>query len=148
MNDKKDNKPHRSFGIVDFLWRWGASLLLVVGTWNPSGHSYVHWVMGALSEEGLGALHFFLGAVMVAGWAVFWVATQRSLGTAGMVISALVIGTMVWLLTEIGIVSAGSASAVAWLALISLGTLLAVGLSWSHIWRRLSGQLEVDDVND
>jgi len=26
--------------------------------------------------------------------------------------------------------------------------LLAVGLSWSHVWRRLTGQFEVDDGDD
>jgi len=60
------------------------------------------------------------------------------------VVSAAVIGTLIWFLSDIGLVHAGSASAIAWLALIALGTLLAVGLSWSHVWRRLSGQLEVD----
>jgi hypothetical protein len=46
---------------------------------------------------------------------------------------------------ELGWVHADSTSAIVWLSLIALATLLAIGMSWSHIWRRLSGQLEVDD---
>lgn len=145
MNDRKHSKAHRSFGVGDFMWRWVAAIVLVLGTYNPSGHSYVHWVMRAFSGDGLGPLHFLFGAVLIAGWAVYWIATRNSLGTVGTVICALVIGTLVWLLVDLGLVSAGSGSAIAWLALISLATLLTIGMSGSHIWRRLSGQLEVDD---
>lgn len=140
-----ESKPHRSFGVADFLWRWGASLVLVLGTWNPSGHSYLHWVISAFGDDGMGAIHFFVGALVLAAWAVFVVATQRSLGALGLVIGAAVIGSLIWLLADLGLVSTDSRTAVAWLALIALATLLAVGLSWSHIWRRLSGQLEVDE---
>jgi ABC-type Mn2+/Zn2+ transport system permease subunit len=78
------------------------------------------------------------------GWTV-GVATRNSLGTLGTLLSAALIGTGIWLLTRIGVVHADSASAITWLALVALAILLAIGLSWSHIWRRLSGQLEVDD---
>jgi hypothetical protein len=148
MSEKNSNKPHRSFGIVEFIWRCLASLVLVLGSFNPSGYSYIHWVRDAFSGEGLGALHFFVGAVLVGAWAVFLVATSRSLGTLGTVITALVIGTLIWLLSDLGLVNVDSASAVAWLVLISLAIVLAIGLSWAHVWRRLSGQLEVDDTDD
>jgi hypothetical protein len=32
-----------------------------------------------------------------------------------------------------------------WVSLFCVALLLAVGLSWSHVWRRLTGQFEVDD---
>ena len=134
-----------TFGILDFLGRWLASLALVLLSYNPSGRSYAHWVAGAFSESSLGPLHLFVGAVLVAGWVIFLVATNRSLGGLGTVVVALVIGTLVWLLVDLGLLQAGSATAIVWLAEIALATLLAVGLSWSHIWRRLSGQLEVDE---
>lgn len=138
-----EHKPHRSFGVVDFLWRWAAAVVLVLASYNPSGHSYVHWVSGAV--EGLGALHFFVGALLLAAWAVFAYATHRSLGTLGLVLVAVLIGTAIWVLVDIGLLKADSATAIVWLAEFAVATLLAVGLSWAHIWRRLSGQLEVDD---
>jgi len=140
---KHAHKPHRSFGVADFLWRWAAAVVLVLATYNPSGHSYVHWVSGAVS--GLGPLHFFVGALLLAAWVVFLYATHRSLGTLGLVLGAVLIGTAIWLLVDIGLLKADSATAIVWLAEFALATLLAVGLSWAHIWRRLSGQLEVDD---
>jgi hypothetical protein len=138
-------KPHKSFGFMDFIWRWGAAILLVFATYNPSGHSFVHWFFESLGEQNLGAAHFLVGAILVAGWAAFLVATGNSLGSLGTVIGAALIGGSIWLLVDLGVVRANSASSMTWLALFALATLLAIGMSWSHIWRRLSGQLEVDD---
>jgi hypothetical protein len=39
---------------------------------------------------------------------------------------------------------ADSVTSVSWIILVSIAFLLAVGVSWSHLWRRLTGQLEVD----
>lgn len=144
MNDRKNKKPHRSFGLVDFLWRWVAGLALVFATYNPSQKSYFHWVKNALGAEGLEPLHYFLGVILLAGWTIFIIATERSLGALGSIIGAAFLGTGIWLLVDIGVLHAESVNTIAWLALAALGTLLAIGLSWSHLWRRLSGQLEVD----
>ncbi len=145
MGNDSSAKPHRSFGFVDFLWRWAAALLLVFATYNPSGKSYFHWARAAFSGEGLQALHYFVGVILVAGWTIFIIATERSLGALGSIIGAALIGTGIWLLVDLGVLHADKVSSIAWLALFALATLLAIGLSWSHIWRRLSGQLEVDE---
>jgi len=144
MNNNTTTKPHRSFGFTDFLWRWLAALALVLLTYNPAGWSWFHWAWGNFNGEGLQALHYFTGVLLLAGWAVFLIATERSLGVLGAVLGAAVIGTGIWLLVDLGVLHPESSSAIAWLALVALATLLAVGLSWSHIWRRVSGQLEVD----
>ncbi len=145
MNDHASRKPHTSFGIVDFLWRWAAGLLLVFATWNPAGYSWFHWAKAAFSGDGLGPLHYFVGVILLAGWTIFLIATERSLGAIGSIIGAALIGTGIWLLVDLGVLHAESMTTIAWLALFAVATLLAIGLSWSHIWRRLSGQLEVDE---
>ena len=40
-----------------------------------------------------------------------------------------------------------STGAITWVALL-LATILALGMSWSHIRRRLTGQFDVDDMED
>ena len=130
---------------MDFLWRLIAALVLVLVTFNPSGFSYFHWLKEAFQADGTSAAYIFAGVILLVGWTIFIVATTRSLGTLGTVLSAALIGTGIWLLTDIGIIQADSASAITWLVLIALAMVLAIGLSWSHVWRRLSGQLEVDD---
>ena len=62
-------------------------------------------------------------------------------------LAAAAIGTLVWLLIDFGILAAGSASALTWTVLVCLATLLSIGLSWSHVWRRLTGQFNVDDAD-
>jgi hypothetical protein len=139
------NNRHDSFGLVAFLWRWVAATALVLVTFNPSGYSYTHWVQGALSGDGLGAVHYFFGVVLIAAWTVFLVATWKSLEVLGVVILVALIGTGIWLLVDLGLITADSTRAITWLVLFALGLILAVGLSWAHLWRRLSGQLEVDE---
>lgn len=146
--DKPLNKPRKAFGFTDFLVRWVGALILVLLTYNPSGWSYLHWVRDAFGDSGLGPIHFLAGAVLVAGWAVFFVATRRALGDVGLFIAALVLAMLVWLLVDIGWLGFGSVTSISWILLVCVSILLGLGLSWAHIWRRLSGQLEVDDVND
>ncbi len=135
----------KSFSVMDFLWRWLIAIILVFATYNPSGNSFVHWLMESFGEQNLGALHFLTGIILLAGWTAYLVATGRSLGTLGTVLGAALIVGCIWLMAEMGLVHADSTNALLWLGLFSLATLLAIGMSWSHIWRRLSGQLEVDD---
>ena len=145
MGTATTGKPHKSFGFMDFIWRWAGSIILVLATYNPSGHSYLHWVKAAFSADSLGAHHFFMGCILLAGWTILTVATANSLGKLGALLVAALIGTAMWSLAQIGLVHAETTTALIWLLLLALATLLAVGLSWSHLWRRLSGQLEVDD---
>jgi hypothetical protein len=34
---------------------------------------------------------------------------------------------------------------LSYVALVIIAAILAVGMAWSHIWRRLSGRVEVED---
>lgn len=138
-------KTRKPFGLVDFVWRWLIAIVLVLATYNPSGFSFVHWVLKNLGEQDLGALHFLVGMILLAGWTAYLFATGRSLGILGTALGAALIVGCIWLMAELGLVHPDSTSAVVWLGLFALATLLAIGMSWSHIWRRLSGQLEVDE---
>jgi len=138
-------KTRKPFGLMDFIWRWLIAIILVLATYNPSGFSFVHWLLKSLGEQDLGALHFLVGAILLAGWTAYLFATSRSLGTLGAVIGAALILGLIWLMADLGLIHPDSTSAMVWLGLLALATLLALGMSWSHIWRRLSGQLEVDD---
>lgn len=135
----------REFTSTSFLWRMLFSLLLVFATYNPSEFSYFHWLRESLSGGGLAATHFVVGMILIIGWTIMLVAAQRSLGTIGLVLGAILLGGIVWMLADFGLVALDSVSALAWVGLFSISILLAVGLSWSHIWRRVTGQYEVDD---
>jgi Family of unknown function (DUF6524) len=62
----------------------------------------------------------------------------------GLVLSALVLGTLAWVLADYGILNPDDPSLVSWLTLIALGIILGIGLSWSLLRARATGQVEVD----
>jgi len=135
----------RDIGVGGFVVRLLAALLLVMATYNPTEYSYVDWVQRALGEGSLGALHFFVGVLLAIGWTIYVVASYRSLGPLGLVLGAAFFVTLVWLLIDFDILKLESAQIVTWVVLFCLSGLLAIGVTWSHIWRRLTGQLEVDE---
>jgi len=69
-------------------------------------------------------------------------------GTLGVALAALLLGAIIWLLFDIGLLKADSVSAITWISLVCLAAVLAVGVSWSHVWRRVTGQINVEDVDD
>jgi hypothetical protein len=148
MGKSNSEMPYKRFGAADFLWRWIAAVVLVLITFNPSGYSYFHWVKEAFTADGADAIHYFLGVLLLICWTVFVIATSNSLGIIGTIMGVALIGTGFWLLADVGIIDADSTTAITWLALFALATLLAIGVSWSHMRRRLTGQVDVDDIGD
>jgi len=138
-------KAAREFTAMSFVWRFLFSLVLVLATYNPTGFSFYDWAGTALGASEFGAVHFFVGIILLVGWIILWVATWRALELLGVVLAAIAIAAFVWLLIDLGLLNTDGPSAIRWIALVSLALLLSIGLSWSHIWRRLTGQLEVDE---
>jgi hypothetical protein len=147
-SDKSQSgRASREFNFLSFVWRFVASLILVLISYNPTQYSYWKWLMAAQSAEPsvLGPEHFVVGVVLLIGWVILLAATQRSLGFLGLMLGGALLGGVVWLLVDIGWINVQTVSSATWVGLICVALLLAVGLSWSHVWRRLTGQFEVDD---
>lgn len=138
----------KQFDWGSFILRLAIALALVLLTYNPTGYSYVHWFRDALTAGSAGPEHYFVGVVLIIGWVMFVRATVLSLGGFGILLGAAFLGTLLWLLTEYEIVPAQSATAIVWITLVCIAGLLAIGMSWSHFRRRMSGQVDVDDVRD
>ncbi|MEM1175119.1 MAG: DUF6524 family protein [Pseudomonadota bacterium] len=146
MSEQKTNNNGPSGS--GFLIRLIAALLLVFLTFNPSGQSAYHWISAAVAASSFGPVHLILVAVLLIGWSVYWIATWRALGTLGVALAAVLLAGIIWLLIDIGLLEAASMDAVIWIGLVSLSVILAIGVYWSHIWRRITGQINVEDVDD
>ncbi|MEE4110215.1 MAG: DUF6524 family protein [Halieaceae bacterium] len=133
-----------NFGADSFLLRWIFALVLVLGTYNPSPFSYIGWLLA--DGFSFGPLPALVGVILVIGWIVFLRATFLSLGWLGVLLGVALFVCLIWLLVDIGLLSLESSGILTWLSLIVVSLLLGVGMSWSHIRRRLSGQVAVDDV--
>ena len=144
---KKSNSGRRvsEFTATSFLTRFVFALVLVLITYNPSGVSAFDWVYETIVSGEAGAVKFLAGVSLLIGWTILLVATWRSLDTFGVILVVLLFGGLVWLLIESGMLEPDSFGAITWLVLVSLACLLAIGLSWSHIWRRMTGQFDTNE---
>jgi hypothetical protein len=136
----------KKFGIGDFAIRLLFALALVLGTYNPSGKSYSHWLINNFSE--FTPLMALAGVSVLIGWAIFLNSTFRSLGTLGVVLGLAFFGCVVWVMIDSGIISTEGNNIVAWITLVLVAAILAVGMSWSHLRRKWSGQQDVDDIGE
>ena len=127
-----------------FLIRLAAAVLLVVLTYNPTGYSYLHWVATAFPK--VEPLQAIAGLLLLGGWAFFAHATWRSLGTFGVLLATALCAAHVWLLVSWGWIRLDSGGVLGWIADVVLAVLLAIGVSWSLVERRVTGQVVVDEA--
>ncbi|HEX3273870.1 MAG TPA: DUF6524 family protein [Gemmatimonadales bacterium] len=142
----------RRLGAAGLAMRLVGALVLVYATFNPTGRSYFHWVLAPLlglgpETGGSSALKFLLGMVLLIGWVVVLQATRRSIGLAGAFLALALCGGLIWLLVEQHVVSPTGTAALAHIGLIAIALVLAVGMSWSLLTRRLTGQVDTDRVD-
>lgn len=55
---------------------------------------------------------------------------------------------IVWWLVDLGLLGVDSISVMTYMILFLFSAILATGMSWSHIRRRMSGQADVDEVDE
>jgi len=134
-----------AFEMSDFLIRWAVALVLVLGTFNPTDYSYYGWVMEPGSEYM--ALKALVGVAIVIVYVVYLRATWRSIGPIGLALAAAFFGALVWVLIDFGFLNLQNPTALTWVILVVFATVLAVGISWSHVRRRVAGQADIDDVD-
>ena len=134
------------FTAGSFLGRWIFAAALVFGTYNPSGYSYVSWLLAEQTE--FGPVVAIVGLVLLIGWIIYLRATFLSMGWLGVTLGTALFAAIIWLLVDIGWLSVDSTGFITYLALLLASLILATGMSWSHIRRRLTGQFDVDDMDD
>lgn len=134
----------RNLSIAGVMVRFLASFILVIATYNPTGHSFVHWVAGDLPR--LGPLQLVVGIGLLALWLFVVHATWRSLGSVGVALGLAFFAAMVWLFTSWGWFSLSNNSALIWAALIMMASLLTFGLCWALVQARITGQAVVEEV--
>ncbi len=144
-------------GKDNFSWsgvalRFLMATLLVYMTYNPEGYSFYHWAIKPLREVpatsfgAINPLKVLAGIALFAGWVVFIQATKRSLGLKGALLAIAFFGGIVWVLIYWNVFTPRGTRAISHIILIVLALVLAMGLSWSHVTRRLTGQIDTDQI--
>ena len=130
---------------MGFLIRWALAFGLLAATYNPTEWNFVRWAMG--NWETQLPLTIFFALILAIGYIIYLRATIRSIGVFGMLLLLAVVGTALWVLVDLGWIRLDDPTVNTWLAIVVFSAVLAIGLGWSIVRRRISGQADVDDVD-
>jgi len=135
-----------TISIGGFAWRIGFAVLLVLATFNPSGHSYIHWVAADFPKVTPGEAVVGIGLLVL--WIVLWRSMMQAIGKLGFFLMAAFTAALVWLFVSWGWLDVRNATTMTWVVLVALGFILGFGMSWAIVRRELTGQASVDEVED
>lgn len=132
---------HPQLGPEGFFFRWIAIVALVLATYNGSKFNFVSWVING--SEAAVPFMVLVGAILAIGYYIVMRATASSLGVTGVLLVFVFFAAAIWSLVSLGLVNMGDHSILLYLTLLAFATILAIGMSWSIIQRRLTGQVNV-----
>jgi hypothetical protein len=131
---------------MGFLTRWAAAFILLAVTFNPTEYNYLSWLQ-THGDTNL-SIAVLVGLILAIAYIIFLRATLRSIGVFGMALVLALVGALIWVLYDFGLVALDDPGINLWLALIVLSLMLGIGLGWSHVRRALTGQTDVDDIDE
>ncbi len=132
--------------MTQILLRWGFAFVLLAITYNPTSLNYVAWAQARYGESL--PIVLLAGLILLTGYIIYLRATLRSIGVFGMVLVAAIVGALIWVLIDWGVLTLENPSLNLWIGILATSLVLGIGLSWSLIRRRLSGQVDIDDIDD
>lgn len=132
------------FTASNFIVRLLLSCALVFGTYNPSGRSYLHWVVDGDTDTLI--LKIFVGMALIAAYWLILVVSWLALDAVGLALLALVVLALGGTLWELGLFPADSWS-VQVVLLVGLAIVFAIGLSFSGIRYRLTRQVQSSAIS-
>lgn len=131
---------------MGFVIRWLIAFALIALTYNPTEWNFSAWA--GRNWPGQMPLTVLFGLLLFVGYPIYLRATLRSIGTFGMALVVAIFAALVWVLVDFGVIALGNPGMNTWLGILALSLVLGIGLNWSIVRRRVSGQADVDDVED
>ena len=122
------------------------SLALALGTWNPTGHHFVHYISSV--DDIFSGFKPFGIIVMLALWLLAIKSIFQSLGWGGTTITLIILSAFVWGLQQYHIIDVAQFEQAGWAATIAVGLLIWFGLNASIIWKRVTGVYTTDASAD
>jgi len=129
--------------------RWWVSLILsmalAIGTWNPTGHHFVHYLTQGNPLEGFKPFYIL---IMLAFWVMALKAIYQSLKWYGAMITAAIIIAFVYGLAQYNLIDLSSWDSLGWIATLGMGLIIWVGLNASIIWKTATGVYTTDATDE
>lgn len=130
---------------MGILLRWLGAFVLLAAIFNPTRWNYVTWARDGWADQM--PLVVFTGLILAVVAMVYLVATLRSIGILGAIIIAAIFAAGLWVLTDWGLLGLRNSALNIWLGILVLSLILGIGMSWSILRQRLSGQQTTDEVD-
>ena len=132
--------------MTGFLTRWLLAFALLSLTFNPTRWNYYSWTVENYPDQA--PIAVLAGLLLLAGYIIYLRATLGSIGFIGIGLVSAIVASAIWVLIDQELISLEESDRRTWVALIGLSFVLGIGLSWSHIRRAISGQYDMDDIDD
>lgn len=122
--------------------------IIVFVSYNPTGNSVFHWVQGSLDGDMPDAWVVLAAIVVILINIVLFIAAWNALGKLGSIIVLILFAALIYLSLQEGWASVDNNASLQWLGLILYSVFLGIGLSGAILWRRATGQVVTDDLDD
>jgi hypothetical protein len=130
---------------MGILLRWLGAFALLAAIFNPTAWNYVTWARANWADQM--PLIVFVGLILAVIAMVYLVATMRSIGILGALVIVAIFAAGLWVLTDWGLLGLDNSALNIWLGIFALSLILGIGMSWSILRQRLSGQQTTDEVD-
>jgi Family of unknown function (DUF6524) len=130
---------------MGILLRWLGAFLLLAAIFNPTRWNYVSWARSNWADQM--PLIVFVGLILAVITMVYLVSTMRSIGILGAIVIIAIFAAGLWVLSDWGLLGLGNSALNIWLGIFAMSLILGVGMSWSILRQRISGQQTTDEVN-
>jgi hypothetical protein len=144
----KTNKTKK--GTKESHLRWWVTLImslgLALGTWNPTGHHFIHYLTD--SENILSGFTPFAIIIMVGIWLLALKSIFQSLKIFGALFVIIIIMAFLWGLQQYGLIDFKNLNDMGWAGTISVAFIIWIGLNASLIWKSLTGVYATDNVEE
>lgn len=125
--------------------RWLGAFALLSATFNPTQWNFIRWSQANYATQM--PLTLLLGLLLGVGYMIYVGATLRSIGAFGVILVGAIVGALIWVLMDYGVLTLDNTNLNLWLGIFALSVVLGIGLSWSILRQRLSGQASVDEID-
>ncbi len=129
--------------------RWWATLVialgLALGTWNPTGHHFIHYIS---QQDILSGFTPFAIILMSGVWILALKSIFQSLKMFGALFVVIIIAAFLWGLNQYDLIAFDNLNQMGWAGTLSVAFIIWVGLNASIIWKTLTGVYATDSVEE
>ena len=101
---------------MGLVLRWVFAFGLIAATYNPTEYNFVRW---AATSDQL-SVTVLVGLGLLVGYIIYLRATLRSIGAFGMMLILAIVGALLWVLYDFGLLDLQNRNLTVWIGIFAL----------------------------